>query len=303
MPSINPGPASSTTANTQSLTEVQGPTQVVQNPTFASLPAASQLAAGTSIFTSDFGEVISNGTSWTFQGFQSSVGQARMLFQSGIPLIVMPTSSAVSAAGILTSATTLPIITGPCYVYLPANYLATVSAAGWYYGTITDSTHIQTYQNTYSGTGVAAVPTSLAPWTGLSGGTPTGSTGAKTITLTMPANTMGPNGCLEVGYLASYNSSASNKIVSSAFGSLSGPTTTATTTTSLGVRFTVLNSGVTNVQVCDLTPTDGYATATQVLGYGAVDTTAAQNIVFTLNNALAADFLILNSYVVKVYPA
>jgi hypothetical protein len=304
MPAVNPGPASTTTPNTQGMVQSQVPSSQTIVPTFASLPAATTVPAGTTAFTSDFGEVISTGAVWSFQGFQSTVGQARALFQSGLPLIIVPTSSAVSATGACTLGTTLPIVTGPFFGFFPANYLGTQQpTAGWYYGTITDSTHVQVYQNTYSATGVPAIPAVLQPWSGLSGGTPTGATGARTITAVVPANAMGPNGEVDIEYLASYNSSASNKTVSVAFGALSGPTTTATTTTSLGARLAVRNSGVTNVQITTLTTDSTYATSTQVLGYGAVDTTAAVNVVITINNAVATDFLILNSYSIKVYPA
>jgi hypothetical protein len=305
MPSINPGPASTTTPNTQASLEALAPTVATIIPTFAQLPAAFTVPSNTTVYTNDYGFVVSDGTAWHSLGFQGTSAPAGIIAQSGLPLIIVPSGSAVSAVGAITLGTTLPIAAGSCFGYLPANYLGTQQpTAGWYYGTITDSTHILMYQNTWSGTGVAAIPTTLVPWAGLSGGTPTGSTGAQTVTFTVPANVLGPNGALEVGYLASYNSSGSLKTVSMAFGTLAGPSTAnATTTSSLGVQCRITNSGRTDIQVCSLTPNVGYATAAQVLGYGAVDTTLAQNLVITINNAAATDFLILNSYSIKVYPA
>jgi len=305
MPSINPGPALSTTPNTQATLEALAPSVATIIPTFARLPTPATVPANTSVYTSDYGFVISDGVAWHSLGFQSNVAPATLLAQSGLPLMIVPSGSAVSSVGAVTLGTTLPIAAGSCYGYLPANYLGTQQpAAGWYYGTITDATHLLMYQNPWSGTGVASVPTTLAPWAGLSGGTPTGSTGAQTITFTVPANLMGANGALEVAYLASYNSSGSLKTVSLAFGTFSGPSTAnATTTSSLGVACRITNSGRTDIQVCNLTPTIGYATAAQALGYGAVDTSTAQNLVITVNNAAATDFLILNSYSIKVYPA
>ena len=350
MPAVNPGPSSSSTANTQPAWEAQGtatqaalafatlppaagvPTgstaftsdlgPVVSNGTnwlpiatqgaggtltYATLPAAGSVPVGTTFYTTDKGEVVTSGTTWvTSSAFSNAVQQAKVVAQSGLPLYVMPTLTSISAAGAIVLPSNLSLATtgSPFYAYFKLAQISTASAAGWYFCKVAaDAAHHTVYNNTWTGTGVPLVPASPTAFAGLSGSSLTGSTGAVTATFALPANSMGPNGSVEMEYVATYLSSGGNKTVSVAFGTLSGPTTTATTTTSLGARWAVRNSGVTNVQITTLTTDSTYATATQVLGFGAVDTTSAVNIVLTINNAAATDFVAINSYSIKVFPA
>lgn len=228
-------------------------------------------------------------------------GGSRPLMLGGIPLVIPGGGAAsVSAAGVLTSLTSMPISAGQGYFWLPANYLATVSAAGWYYGTFASATSVQVYNILYSGTGQPTTPTAAqitaGTFAGLSGGSGAQGTGAQTVTCTVPAGCLGTNGQFQFKYLASYNSSGNNKTISSAFGALSLFTSTVTTTTSQSVSGILWNSGSASVQVGTLTGGSGYATATQALAYGSVNTAAAVSYVVTMNNANAADFIILNGY-------
>lgn len=259
--------------------------------TYAALVAgeASGIPVGCRAVTTDLGSVRWNGVTWV-------TGSPHPLMIGGIPLVIMPTCSSVSATGTATVGTTLPLTAGQGFFYLPANFLATVSAAGWYYGTISTGTSVVLFNNTYSGIGQPAVPAATTAFAGLSGGTPTGSTGAQTVTCVIPAGAMSTNGSFEFKYIASYNSSGSNKTVSSAFGALNLFTSTATTTTSQAVTGSVRNSGTAAIQAATLLGSEYYATATQVLGRGTVNTAAAVNYVVTLNNAAATDFIILESY-------
>lgn len=254
---------------------------------------ANLVPLGTQAWCSDLGEIHSNGTSWV-------TNAPSPLVIGSLPLCILPTSSGVTATGTCTVGTTLPITAGAGYFYVPANYLATVSAAGWYYGTIASGTSVTLFNNIYSGTGQPTIPASPTAFAGLSGGTPTGSTGAQTFTVNIPAGCMGPNGECEVKFLATFNSSANNKVISHAFGALNLYSVTATTTTSLGVGVSVRNSGIVSVQTASLLTGDGYVPATQALGRGSVNTAAAVAYVITMNNAAATDFIILESYSIKI---
>lgn len=70
MPNVNPGAATTQTPNTQEQLVANGSTNLV---TFAALPAANTVRAGTLAYTSDQGLCLSNGTSWSSLGGQANV--------------------------------------------------------------------------------------------------------------------------------------------------------------------------------------------------------------------------------------
>lgn len=62
MPSVNNGPATAQTQNTQASMGSSGPLGTIY--TYATLPSAASVYPGTFAYTSDVGPVYSNGTSW-----------------------------------------------------------------------------------------------------------------------------------------------------------------------------------------------------------------------------------------------
>jgi hypothetical protein len=89
-----------------------------------------------------------------------------------------PTLTSISAVGAIVLGTTLTTKFTKCYMYFAAGALYTASAAGFYYTTMSTTTAGVVYNNTYTpaaGT-LPTEPTSPTAFSGLSGGSLTGST-------------------------------------------------------------------------------------------------------------------------------
>ena len=125
----------------------------------------------------------------------------QVLGQSHIPFILpgattttitVGTGSAI-AANLSTLAAMQAYPAGqPAYVYLAQNSLSgsLPAAAGFYYATITDTTHAVVYSNLYPG-GTPVVPTNLTTWASITNATITPTTGTEVIAyaLSIPAIT------------------------------------------------------------------------------------------------------------------
>lgn len=201
----------------------------------------------------------------------------------------------------ITGMTALPrTISGGAYIYLPLNAIAAGSAAGWYWFVASSTTAGTCYNSTYSsGTPTRGTATAFST-TGP--GAFTGATGAVTsVSIPIPANSLGRNGRLRATYGFSATSSGSNKIVASVFGSTTLLSTTTASGTSAMAQSYIMNRDATNVQ-----STGGMASTTASgLGIanptdGAEDTTAVKSVTFTLNAALATDNIILENYLIEI---
>lgn len=226
-------------------------------------------------------------------------GIPTMLGRSAIPFVSL-SSGSVSAAGAISAITALPLAYANAYCFFPANALATAIAAGWYYCTFSTTTAGTAFLNTYT-SGIPMIPAS--PTAVIDGkGAFTGDTGEEFgPTIAVPANAMGPNGCMDV--VVQYTASPNNANNKTSRVRYSGNAGVVAHTLSLASQMIeqafvrIQNRGVANIQVL---PLGGYS------GFGAsggggtalsnIDTTAATTIVISLQKATATDNHVVENY-------
>lgn len=125
-------------------------------------------------------------------------------------------------------------------------------------------------------------------------------------TITVPANSMGANGCVEILAAFTMTNSANNKTMRFKFG---GAATTyrvlvATTSATFLVYGALCNRNATNSQVSNVSQTAAGAFGSSInpLVTSAVDTTANVDITITGQKASSGETLTLENYMVRLYP-
>lgn len=126
-------------------------------------------------------------------------------------------------------------------------------------------------------------------------------------TVPVPAGAMGVNGAIMVKSQWSYTNSANNKVVRTRFGGIAGAQIMAATATAtaaiVDMERRLRNRGAANSQICSLNNglfTPGSSTSTQTTT--AVDTSVAQDVVFSGQLASAGETITLESYEVWLLP-
>lgn len=239
-------------------------------------------------------------------GANSSNFSRASYITGAVPVIVPSTGAGVSAVGLVTGLTALNVTSGNCWGVLPAGYLSAAgagSAAGVYFGQVQSATSILFFNNLLVGINNSfATPASPTAFAGLAGGTFTQVTTVQTaITVTLPGNTMGPNGALMFATGLSNNNSAGAKTLVFFFGSRTASNISNTTNQSQSNLREIFNSGVTNAQV--VYPSTGFgASSPAVPLLGTVDTTAAVSLIVQLQVAVATDTCQLDFLKYDVYP-
>lgn len=224
----------------------------------------------------------------------AAAGVEQILAQTGIAVGIAGTGS-VGANGALTLGTALfsatPYTQG-CYMFFPAGAAFAASPAGFYLVKMTTATAGTIFNNTFTASG--AMPTIPASPTGITDAGPgayTGDTTARTVwQFTLPANTLGKNGCLGIDQQQTYTNSANTKTFITSFGGSNILNATPTTTSQCYQIRKMFNRGVTNAQI--IPPAGqfgiGTATATNPVSIG-VDTTASVVIASTVQLSNATD--------------
>lgn len=140
------------------------------------------------------------------------------LSQSAVPFI-MPSSGSMGNNGALTMTTALPnAYLGGGFIYLPANAISVGSAAGWYWYVGTTTTTGTVYNNTYtSGPVKQSIPSTPTAFVTTGPGAYTQSTSVTADfdgpKITVPANSIGANGSLELYSLFTVPNNANTKPV------------------------------------------------------------------------------------------
>lgn len=210
--------------------------------------------------------------------------------------------------GALTGLTALPrTYSSGGYIWLPAGAIAAgvPAAASWYWFVGSSTTAGTVYNSTYTsghprpGTATAFATTGPGAFTGDTG----------TIvgpSITVPANSMGINGRVEVSDARMFNNTAGNKINKVKLGGTDIFTTTETTQIShvLGMAY-AQNRGVTGAQSIGYfySTSNGSVSGTNIVIDGAIATTADTTVTFTFAVAVATDYSVLENYRVTVYPS
>lgn len=222
---------------------------------------------------------------------------ALRLLQTGLAFCIAPTGS-MANNGAITLGTALPAIYGNIYLYLPANAIVAGSAAGWYYAQMTSTTVGQVFNYAYT-SGTPTIPGSPIAFATTGPGAYTGVTTAVTgPNVTMPANSMGPNGALTLRSLWTYVNSANNKTLVHLLGSSAVMSVVATTSVSYFADQIMLNRGNAAKQVANTTnPQGSTSTADAVF---TVDTTADQTVGVKMTMATATEYLICDAALINV---
>lgn len=228
------------------------------------------------------------------------------LFQTGVPLIMAPTTTPGSS-GTFTLGTAGPtgFWGGSCYLYTPASaWTSPANTAGWYYGVLTSTTLGTLYTNTYSsglpfipGTAAlgAVVPGSAGTWTGV--------TSAQAgLSFTLPANIMGPNGQIIFEFLLGFHASTNNKTVTIKVGTNTVFSLVEATTGIAAYQGQVIwgNQGNAKAQFCQTVGAPGATSNAQT--YTTVDTTTNQTVTVNITNSTATDWVSIDSFSAFVVP-
>lgn len=232
-----------------------------------------------------------------------TLGVPYILGKGGIPFIAL-SSGSVAANGAISAITSLGVTYASAYCWFPANILATVKAAGWYYCTFSSATAGTAFLDTYT-SGIPVIPASPTAVTDGKGAF-TGET-AEVFgpTVTVPANSMGKNGQLRtnVQYYMTSNANAKRGIVR--FSGNAGTTFQNTVLDSNAGAFgpcVISNRGATNSQIgFAYNLTEGNSTSDTARTAAAVDTTAATTVVFSMSHATATDNVVLEQWTVELF--
>lgn len=225
------------------------------------------------------------------------------LAQTAVPFI-KASSGSMGNNGALTGLTALPATySNGCYLYLPANAISTGSAAGWYFAVMSSTTAGTVYNLTYT-SGQPYVPATPSQFAFSTTG-PGAFTGVATAvtgpSFTLPANTMGPNGVLELAAVYGCAGSTNSKTVAIKLGSATIYTQTTTTAANVAALalLTCQNQGITNAQVSNQTGSVGFSATGQT--YSTQDTTTALTLALS-GTAIATENLIFDAFSATVTP-
>lgn len=132
----------------------------------------------------------------------------------------------------------------------------------------------------------------------------TGSTSETVLkTVTIPANSLGPNGVLNVTFFVSYPNNANTKTLRIRLGGIGGTIVLAdapTTTTSTRYNRTIQNRNSLTSQIAGTGGGGGYGSSGSAILTSAINTANAFDLVITGQLADGADTLILESALVEI---
>lgn len=239
------------------------------------------------------------GASATYPGLLPNV-----LAQSGIPLI-LPSSGTLSASGALSGITALAGTYPNCWMFFPANAIATVSPAGMYFVQMSSTTAGTAFQNILTAAGTALVPfvpaaSALIPCTTASSYTTGTGANVAACIITLSGGSMGAKGRVRLTGSFSNNNSAGAKIGQLGFGATTVGGANNTTNIVQPVMHDVFNRGVTNAQ--QTIAGSGYVASATALTLGANDTTGDLSLQFFLQVAVATDTCQWDAILIEVVP-
>ncbi|WP_420997599.1 hypothetical protein ACKI2N_012360 [Cupriavidus sp. 30B13] len=118
-------------------------------------------------------------------------------------------------------------------------------------------------------------------------------------TIPIPAGAMGPNGALRITAYWSYPNNANTKNLKVTLGGVSVVSVGRTTFASDYWLLSLINRGLQNSQVRPVSPFP-YGSGANGMSPMAVDTSVAQNLIFSAQPANAADTITLEAYTVEL---
>lgn len=231
-----------------------------------------------------------------------AAGVAQKLAASAIPFIIAPTGT-MANNGAITLGTALPTIYANAFIFLPASAIQAGSAAGWYFAQMTSATVGTVFNNTYL-SGAPSIPAAPVAFATVGPGAYAGViTLQNAIQITIPGNSLGPNGTIRYAFTMSCPSNADNKQVNAAYAALAASQTLVTANPAASVVRSFSNRGVTNSQVSDGgLGLVGPGLSGGVPQYAAVDSTQPQVFSLQAQLSVATDYIVIERLLIEVIP-
>src|SRR5258706_6644363 len=217
------------------------------------------------------------------------VSAVQCLLQCAIPFI-SPSSGTMGNNGALSGITALRQTYPAAWFVVPANYIFAGSLAGTYFGICSSTTAAQLFATSPTIVGnQIPIPTNPTPFVSTGPGAVSQVTGANVaaLVLSLPGASMRAHGTIRMKGLFTNNNSAGSKLGQMGFGSTTIAGASNTTNISQPVDHEIRNRGVQNSQVNEAG--SGYVVTAGAPNEGAVDTSAAVNLVFFEQLAVATD--------------
>ncbi|HEX3747575.1 MAG TPA: hypothetical protein VHW09_26755 [Bryobacteraceae bacterium] len=236
-----------------------------------------------------------------------AVPVTKQISQSGIP-IILPSSGSIGNNGALTGLTALPQTFANCYMYFPANAIASGSTAGVYFVQMGSSSAGTIYNNPLS-SGKPTIPASPTPFvtTGPGAYTQTTSSPISLLTIPIAAGALGNSGNIYLEASANVNNNSDSKFLLGTFGGTTFFQYQLTSQIWGGLLRRIQNTGSQSTQVTMSAGNTQSGTDFSLNGsasnYMTVNTANAQNLVLQLQINTATDFAIPSSYFVQIRPS
>lgn len=266
------------------------------------------------------GEVFNNGTTAAFNAIFKGPAPVQMdlmdaVVKSAVPIIVPSGGTVATTTGVLTLTVALPTTYLAGWFYLPATAVTAGNGAGFYFGVMTDTTHVNLtteYVDPSTGPFTGNLPANaivssagvVSGLTALPNGTGSGYTQTVTALVALnyfiPGNMLGNNGVMYMKAAVANSNTAQSKVATVALGASTIATVTNTTTTVAKLDLTVSNRNMSNRQIIvSQIPATNATTATLGVAYTSIDTGAAAgtNLKVSLTTvASATDFAVLEYF-------
>lgn len=271
--------------------------------TIATLPAPATVLPGTLAFTTDQGLLTS--ASLSNSTFKSDlwVPAPQKPGANAIPFISEPTGS-MANNGVFTRGTAMPTTYANAWSSFAAGAIFSGSAAGWYFTQSTSATAGTVFNNPYV-SGTPTIPATPTPFVTTGPGAYTGVTGAVIgPQITIPAGMPGPNGVIRTSLLSSVPQTLNNKTISYAIGgvALGGRILNQTTQFGSAQIWTTYNRGAGS----NVTPNGGSLSGLSDQGaalvYSSINFANAQTWSLTATLAVATEFIVIEGYLIEVFP-
>ncbi len=222
---------------------------------------------------------------------------------SGIPIIYAGgTAINLTAVGALSGITALPTTYGWCWIWLPAAAVQS-GVGGLYLANLSSTTGGTVYQNLYV-SGDHTIPTALGVLVGTATPVAQTATNRGMFSKQIKANSIGVNGGIRTTEKWSFGGTAGTKDLSLNFGSAYvGIQQSAATVGNAELVRSVINRGVSNKQIVTRYNSNGVSSslATSASYYTSQDTSVDFNLTFTAQIANAADFIVLEAFIIETF--
>ena len=221
-----------------------------------------------------------------------------------VPVILAPNGT-IATNGTVTLGTALPVVYAGAWVWFPAG--AVVGGLAGLYWVAFSSTTVGVVNTNYLSVltpSQAVIPVAAGAAVGSNSAyTQTTAADVALVSYTVPGGTLGSNGQLRSAHEVSVFNSAGTKTYNVKFGGTTIATTGVTTVAQITGAARIRNRGSQAVQVFPNSATGGaQGTSTALVVQAAIDTTAAQPLVYSANLAVATDYVVIEGLTIELFP-